>query len=129
MKAHDFSGTHKIDNAADLERIILTARFGDGRNEVLLWHDDHEYPVLSILLKDSLAALHYVPCDGDAGFASIAENLGLEPGEMTTFATGNIGEEIQVSNRAIVSLPTAAAVAREFFHSKELPRSVEWIKL
>jgi hypothetical protein len=127
MKVYHFGGSQQIDNAAALER-ILSLRF-DGLNEILLSPDHRQFPLLTIFAKNDLAVLHYTPADGEAGYASCGNDPRLKPDQTTAFATGTSTQRIDVANRAIVSMSSAAAAAKEFLLSTELPQSVEWVKL
>jgi Immunity protein Imm1 len=127
MEVHDFTGTHKIDHLEAFDRLLRTHSHNQ-TNEFLLSHDEQDYPLLVIFVKDGIAALYFIPGDGEAGWASIG-TTDLDPKKDTIFATGDMSTEIGVSNRAVVPLRTAVAAAKDFFHSAELPRSVEWLKL
>ena len=67
---YNYSQEYKASDPSELER-IMSQRHKNGMNEVLLAHDGHDYPVLSILMKDDIAALHYMVEGDRAGFASI----------------------------------------------------------
>jgi hypothetical protein len=41
----------------------------------------------------------------------------------------NTGEEIEVLNQALVPVSVALSAGKEFLHSGERPRSVEWLEL
>ena len=128
MRVYDFGGVHKVDNITDLDQLLRT-RFGNGENEFLLSHDFNDFPALSILVKGDLAAAYYFPRAGHAGFASVGEGTAFGRDGMTSFSTGSLGQAIEISNRAIIPISTALAVAREFFRCAELPRSIEWLEL
>jgi hypothetical protein len=127
MKIFNFGDVPTGKNPSDIEG-IMSKRFENDMNEVLLAHDDHDYPYLGIALKGDLAAL-YPGGDGEAGFVSIGGKLELPPDGMTTFATGDPNEEISISNRAIITSSEALAAAKEFFCSERLPKSIEWLEL
>jgi len=55
--------------------------------------------------------------------------MNLNPKEITTFAIGDAGETIDVLNDSIVPFSDALEVAKEFFHSQEMPRSIKWLEL
>jgi hypothetical protein len=129
INVRDFSGLHTVETQPDILK-IMSARFGDeGVNEILLTHDGHDYPFLAIELKDDLAALYYVPADGDAGFASVGGKLGLDARGATVFKTGSMSTNTSISNEAIVTFREALAAAVEFLHSEALPNSIKWLRL
>jgi hypothetical protein len=91
-----------------------------------------DYPALVIYVRGDLAAIYYYRADdGRAGFVSIGGKMNLDPKKMTTFQIGgfNPGDTIDVLNDSIVPFSEALEVARKFFHSQELPRSIEWFEL
>ena len=82
-----------------------------------------------IVVQEELAYLYYVPKESAAGFCSQGLFADLLPGEKTTFVASKDGEEMQVLNEFVISWPEALAAAREFFSSKDLPPSIEWLEL
>lgn len=130
MKVQDFGGTHSVHSTTELEG-ILSARFKDQLNEFSLSADSSDYPLLWIFVKGDLVAIYYIPADGQAGYVSIGGKINLDPKKMTTFKIGGFdpGDTIDVHNEFIVSFSEALKVATEFFHSQELPRSIEWFEL
>src|SRR5580700_4839089 len=128
MELDDFGGSRNVRSIAQLEE-VLRARFRDQQNEFSLTPDSDDYPLLWILVRGDLAAIYYIPGDRQAGYVSVGGKTNLNPKEMTTFPTGDLGETIDVLNRFIVSFSEALEAAREFFHSQELPRSIKWLKL
>jgi hypothetical protein len=129
MKVIDFDGVHEARNIDYLE-VILRTRHGSGVNSFLLSHGSEAYPALSLLVKDDLAYLNYLPRENDAGFASAGKMPGLKPGELTTFSISeNPGDDVNVLNAAVLPFSVALQAAREFFLSKDLPRSIEWTQL
>ena len=128
MELDDFGGSRNVRSIAQLEQ-VLRARFRDEENEFLLRPDSSEYPLLWIVVRADRAAIYYIPEDGDAGYVSIGGKLGLNPKEMRTFSIGEFAETIDVLNRFIISFSEVVEVAKEFFHSTELPGSIKWLKL
>lgn len=128
MIIYNYGHKYNRSDLSELER-IMSARHKNGMNEVLLAHDGHEYPLLSILMKDGIAALHYMVEGDRAGFASIGGKLGLPPRGDTIFETGDPDQKIGVTNRAVVPFTTALEVAKEFFRSEQLPKSIKWLEL
>ncbi len=128
MMIYNYGQEYKVSDPSELEK-IMSKRHKNGMNEVLLAHDGHDYPVLSILMKDDIATLHYMVEGDRAGFASIGGKLGLSSSGTTIFGTGDPDEKIWVTNRAVVPFASALKVAKEFFRSEHLPKSIEWLEL
>jgi hypothetical protein len=130
MEVEDFSGTHSVYSIAQLEQ-LLGERFKDQENEFWLRADKSDHPALSIIVKGNLAAVHYFAKEGHAGHVSIGGKMNLDPKKMTKFAIGSLdsGDTIHVPNHLIVPFSEALDVAKEFFHSQELPHSIEWFEL
>ena len=132
MEVGDFGGTHSADSVAELEQ-LLGARFKDQLNEFWLCADKSDYPALVIYVRGDFAAIYYYAADDDrAGYVSIGgKKMNLDIEEMTTFRIGgfNPGDTIHVWNKFLIPFSKAAEVAKEFFHSQELPRSIEWLEL
>ena len=130
MELDDLGGSRNVRSIAQLEQ-VLRARPRNQQNEFSLTPDSSDYPLLWIVAREDLAAAYYIPEDRDAGYVSIGGKLSLNPKEMTTFSIGLIdpGETIDVLNRFIIPFSEAVEVAKEFFHSTELPRSIKWLKL
>jgi hypothetical protein len=128
MIVHDFEGTHRVHSIAELEQ-RLGVRFNDEENGFGLSPDSSEYPLLLIQVRGNLAVIHYIPGDGEAGYESLGGKMNLDPHEKTTFSIHRSGDEIYVLNRFIVPFSEALEVAKEFFQSQALPRSIKWLKL
>lgn len=130
MRVHDFGGTHRVNSMARLEQ-LLGARFNDQLNEFSLYSDSSIYPLLTIMVKGDLAAIHYFPEDGHAGYVSIGGKTNPDPKKTTTFHIGTLdaGDTANVPNEFIVPFSEALEVAKEFFRSQELPRSIKWLEL
>lgn len=130
MIVHDFGGTHRVHSIAELEP-LLGARFKHQMNEFSLRPDSTVYPLIKIYVRGDLGAMYYIPEDGEAGYASVGGKMNLDPDKMTTFSIDNRdpGESIDVWNRFVIPFSKAVEVAKEFFHSEELPRSIEWFEL
>jgi hypothetical protein len=129
MKVVERNGVHKAMNVHELEAILMK-RLGDGYNSFWLSHDDEEYPTLSVLVKGNLTTLYFMPKEFDAGLNSVGNMVELTPGETTTFSISNsLADDVVVLNDAVVPFSVALQAAKEFFSSKELPRSVKWLPL
>ena len=128
MIIYSYSHEYQTSDVSELEK-IMSARHKNGVNEVLLAHDGQKFPLLSILMKDDVATLHYMVEGDRAGFTSIGGKLGLPPNEDTVFATGRPDDKTWVTNRALVPFATALTAAKEFFQSEQLPKSLKWFEL
>ena len=129
VQVTDLIGTFEAHTLDELER-LLEARNDDGANAFWLAHEDSHYPVLCLLVKGSLASILYSPNDRQAGFIPQNPGHGLTKEEFTRFAISrHSGDDVFVLNEAILAVATAMQAAKEFFLTKELPRSVEWLEL
>jgi hypothetical protein len=110
---------------------ILRKRYGNNANSVWISHEgEGEYPTLALVVKGDLAHLNFFPKEYDAGFTSQGNiSDGLEGTTTTSFFITERGEEIWVSNDAVLPFSLALQAVKEFFRTKELPRCVEWLKL
>src|SRR5262245_7810970 len=117
MRIADFSSERVVADEADLET-ALAKRYAGDANAFWLWHDDGEFPALSILIKADIAYLHYFPQEGHAGFRPVGGVAGLPDGGSATFLLGPSTDDVEVLNDAVVPVPTALKVARDFFRSK-----------
>lgn len=128
MRAQDFKAVHEVRNIEELERILAT-RYENGLNGFWLSHGLEKYPVISLLVKDDLATLHYFPKEGDPGLRSVGNDARRAAEEFTTFALDDVRQKQWVLNEAVVSFPRALEAAKEFLVSEQLPRSIEWLQL
>jgi len=129
MKVHDFGGTHKVQSIAELEQ-RLGVRFNDEQNGFGISPDSSKYPRLFIYVKGDLAVIYYHRGDDRAGYVSVGGKMNLDPKEMTNFSIHRSdSDSIDVFNDSIVPFSEALEVAKEFFQSQELPRSIEWFEL
>jgi hypothetical protein len=130
MKVIDFGGSHSVHSIAQLEQ-LLKARFKDQQNEFSLCPDSGVYPLIKIHVRGDLAAIYYMRGDDRAGYVSVGGQMNLDPDGETSFPIGAIdqGDTIDVLNEFIVSFSEAVNVAKDYFHSQELPRSIEWLEL
>jgi hypothetical protein len=130
MEVFDFGGTHYVHSIAELER-LLEARYKNQMNEFALYPEGTDHPSLVIYVKDDLAVIFYHSLPEDPGYMSIGGKINLDPQKMTTFSIDNLdpGESIDIWNDFIVPFAEAVTVAKEFFHSQERPRSIEWFAL
>jgi hypothetical protein len=128
VELDDLGGSRNVRSIAQLEQ-VLRARSEDQQNEFSLYPDSNDYPLLKVFMRGDRFAIYYIPEDREAGYVSIGGKMNLSPKEMTTFPIGDLGETIDVLNDSIVPFSKVLEVAKEFFHSQELPRSIKWLKL
>ena len=129
MKVADINGVEQVNNVDDLQT-VLARRCETGFNSFWLSHGDEEYPALSLMVKGELAALSYIPKEFDAGFSSVGTLPHLNAGETTTFSISkHRADDVDVSNDAELPFSVALQAAKDFFHSRDLPQSVEWLRL
>jgi len=128
LRVEDFDGLHEANSVNALEKILLK-RYNEEANSFWLSHEDKRHPALTLLVKGNLAGLHYFPEESHPGFVPAGNIAGLKSGEMTVFCMDKGGEEIQVVNDAIVPFSSALVVAKEFFSSQALPKSIRWTEL
>lgn len=129
MQVQDIDGGYEVNGIPELEA-VLRRRNGSGANAFWLSHVAGGYPTLSLLVKDDLAALHYMPKDREAGCRSVGKMTNLRRGESTKFSTSkHSADDVYVINDALMPFSAALAAAKEFLSSNELPQSVEWLWL
>ena len=128
LRVEDFEGFHEANNIMELEG-VLVKRYNEDSNSLWLCHGSKRHPALALLVRGDLAGIHYFPKDSHPGFVPTGNLAGLPRGEQTVFYMGRSGEEIQVLNDAIVPFAVALAVAKEFFGSEALPKSIRWNEL
>jgi hypothetical protein len=128
LRVEDFGGLHDATSVNALEK-ILTKRYNEEANSFWLSHENRRHPALTLLVKGNLAGLHYFPEESHPGFVPAGNTAGLKSGEMTIFYMDKGGEEMQIVNDAIVPFSSALAVAKEFFGSEALPKSIRWTEL
>jgi hypothetical protein len=128
LRVEDFDGLHEANSITALENILMK-RHKKEYKSFWLSHGSKKNPSVALLVKGNLAGLHYFPRESHPGFVPAGNIAGLNSGEMTTFYTDNSGEEVQIVNDAIVPFSAAWAVAKEFFVSEGLPRSIKWMEL
>lgn len=128
LTLYDFSGRHEADTVTSL-REILQRRYGPSVNGFWISHNDDPNPVLSLLVKDDLATLVYIPSEAHPGFVPISRICELSMEEFTTFRSETIEQELEVPNSQVVLFADAERAVEDFFESKELPKSLDWFEL
>lgn len=127
MKIEHFDGSLEVSDTSSLEK-ALAARSARNANEFWLCGNER-YPLLAIMICETLACLHYFPTDGHPGFISVAKSCKLPQNVTVLFYTNTADEEIEVASESAVPLQLALEAAREFFVSKNIPRCVDWVEL
>jgi hypothetical protein len=128
MTIWDLKGKHEAKTILELET-VLQERYEPGVNSFWLSHDDEKHPTTALLVKGDLSTLLYVPREGHPGFTPVGGVKGLDEKEFTIFSIDTVEQELEVLNSQVVPLSTALSAARDFFASKELPKSYEWQEL
>jgi hypothetical protein len=132
MNVSDFGGDHSVQSIAQLEQ-LFGMRFKGDQNQFALSPDSSDYPLLLIYMRGNLAVIYYIPADREAGHVSLGRKMkmNLDPKKVTPFSIDNLdpGETIDVPNESVVPFSEALEVAKEFFDSQELPRSIKWRQL
>jgi hypothetical protein len=127
MRIEDYDSVCDATNPADIEA-ALSKRCDGGINAFWLTHGDKEFPTIGILVKGSLANVHYIPRDRDAGFVSVADVSGPSPAETCVFFVRPT-EKIWIRDDAVIPFSDALKVAHEFSISATIPKCIQWFKL
>jgi len=127
LRVQDFENTTHAASLRDVETAI-NKRFG-GVNSFWLSHDDEKSPALSMLVRDDLAYLLYFPNDSHPGFASVGDVTELKRGESTIFFLDTPQQEQEILNEFVIHFSKAVEVVKEFFASKDRPRTIQWFEL
>ena len=92
--------------------------------------DAENYPLLSLMVKGDVSTLGFMYKEGEPGLISHGNIPGVDPSESTIFGLVEIvREDVEVQIDALLPFSAALAAAQEFFTSKQLPKSVEWVEL
>ena len=125
MRVEHFGGTDQIHSSAGLCE-LLKKRYGNDANEFFISGKDR-YPLLSMLVRGSVACLHYFPREEHPGFISATGTNELDG--VLVFYTNTATEEIEVDARAGIPFEQAQAAAKEFLALGAMPASVQWREL
>jgi hypothetical protein len=129
MKIIDIEGQHMASSVEDVEA-ILQRRLDSNVNAFYLSYNDHEFPMLSILVNNDVATLNFLERTDEAGFIPVGNLPNFDAKEDTVFCLNrNPADDVEVPNNSVVSFSTALDAAKEFFKSRELPKCVEWVEL
>ena len=124
MRVEHFGGTDQIRDAAGLCE-LLKKRYGDDVNEFFISGEDL-YPLLSILVRGSVACLHFFPQADHPGFISVGAK---KRDGVLVFYTNTPTEEIEVDARAGIPFEQAQTAAKEFLELGSMPAFVQWKEL
>ena len=125
VKVEYSQGLDEAGNAAELESILDTRR-SQGLSEFWISPVDSPHPAIALLVNGELSVLCYCPRENHAGFISSTK---VSPDGTTAFRIDSAGESTEFSNAVVLPFSTALTVAKEFFASSELPKSIEWLEL
>jgi hypothetical protein len=125
MRIRDFRGNYDVRSMAELES-VLEKRYFDDENWFLLCLGGEKEACMTLAVKGDLATLHYMRNTEDAGFISIGGVL--DRAKDVTFRMSE-RSDFQVRGDAVMPMSKAVSAAKEFFASKDLPTSVEWLEI
>lgn len=129
MKVVDFNGITDVTDLKSLEA-VLARRSANDENAFWMSHEESDFPVLSLLVRGSMAVVNYVPTEADPGARSIRNIADFENSGMLRFAiNSNPADDVFVGKEAVVPFSNALEAAKEFFHVKHRPQSLEWFEL
>lgn len=136
MEIADREETRVVESEEELESFLMR-RFAEDSakvNSFWLAHpvvvmgirvpEENRFPCLSILVRDMLAYCWFTPSEDCAGFNSLGTVNWIEKDGYTQFSLD--GQEQPVPNSEVITFVQAVRVAKEFLHSKELPKSINW---
>ena len=128
LTIEDLDGRHEASSLAEFQAVLET-RYGPDANSFWISHDDEKNPVISLLVKGNLSCIHYFPYEGHPGFVSVGAAEGLDKDGFTTFCFETLKQDQEIWNPHVILASAAMSAARDFFNSKELPKSIEWEEL
>lgn len=129
MRVTDIAGVYQATAIAELERLLML-RIDECYNSFWISQDNTQYPTLSILVKNELATLHFMANEFEAGCRSMG---GIEHPDTAGHSVFSIsrdsGDDVTVTNDAIVPFADALSAAKEFFETGALPQCIKWLEL
>ncbi len=108
---------------------FLSTRYGDEVNSFEIEPASRETPHLTVIIRGTLATLHFIASFDRPGFVPDNPNNGLEDGGFTVFYYGLPNSEHLTYNRQIVTVEQALGAAKEFATKFQLPKSILWLEL
>jgi hypothetical protein len=127
MRVQDFESVSEVTSEEQIQEQLVKRYEGDV-NAFWLSHGSDKFPVISILAKNGLAALHYFPKDRHPGFRSCGHVLDSRKSMFMKFHASP-HEEQDVLSASVVSADAALEAAKEFSKDTSLPRSIVWFEL
>lgn len=86
--------------------------------------------MLSIVVKDNVAALDYLDIGDGPGFQSIGNLPDIDRNGSTTFSIShNQADDLEIPNESLVPFSVAVEAAREFFRSSQRPKCLDWLEI
>jgi hypothetical protein len=108
---------------------IMQQRFEPGFGAFWLSHHESGYPVLNVLIRDDLAALHFLEQENEPGYLSIGNLPNVDLQGTTEFAISTCrGDDLIIPNKSLITIATALDATKEFFISGCRPKCVQWIE-
>jgi len=104
MEVYHFGGKTDCNNIEELIH-VLKCRYENDRNEFELYINSFEkFPLLTILVVNELACVHYFEDEEDCGSYVYCDkdSLGLDEDAYTTFYSGLPTSETEVSNQLVI---------------------------
>jgi hypothetical protein len=119
----------EVESDQELESLFRDCR--SGPYGAFFFSHSHDWPMLSVLLHDSFACVHYFPTDGEAGYHSITDGSFPASGGTLHFLQpgGHEGHSFHIDASMIVSVGTALSAAREFLTTPSRPTCIQWGEL
>jgi hypothetical protein len=128
MAIWDLKGKHEANSISEFES-VLDKRYGPDVNAFWIMHDEEMNPAISLLVRGDLSCIHYFPYEGHPGFVSVGTVEGLDREGFTTFRFDTLEQEEEIWNHHVILASASMSAAKDFFISKELPKSIEWTEL
>jgi hypothetical protein len=80
-------------------------------------------------VNGDLACVHYSRPTRILDFFRSEPSGALKPDETTIFFLDTPEQEQEMPNSSVIQFSEAVEVVKDFFRSKELPKSIEWFEL
>jgi hypothetical protein len=90
------------------------------------------YPWLAVLINGSVAYIHYFPTEGHAGFQSVAVPAPTGDSQQTVhfLQAGDCeADGFDMPAYTTVAADLGLAAARQFLHTRSLPKCIRWEEL
>ena len=128
MIVEDFEKLSNIRNMTELEHVLMK-RYGNNVNSFWLYHGPGKFPDMHLMVNGEHACLYYFSREGDPGSRSVGKLDGLKAGGNSIFCMDGIEQKVEILNDAVIPLADALIAAKEFFISRNKPKSIEWFQL